>query len=339
MNELNDNPDLTDFIEKHLSMISMLLLCSLNFTNSYSQQTLIEPDTYSTYSNSVTNDELVTNFINSIHESFIHVSDVLWPVTGTFDLENSINIKDESYTFIKAKGKSEKSLIRLIAGYSDDINSFDPLVIYYDENATYNFDGQLDALKLYNSDTNVTNFYVFSEDGRRLSINAIPYDGDDLCTLHLGIKTNKNGEIIFRIKDITGIYLDKAIYITDIITGLNQDLTQGNQYSVSLPAGDYQNRFFLNLSNLITDTPDFTSDTDWINIYSSHGILKAEINLLSCKKGTLTILNLMGQALFIHKIYEAGYHEFSPVVKDGIYIVTFISGNRRVSKKIFIQSQ
>jgi len=54
--------------------------------------------------------------------------------------------------------------------------------------------------------------------------------------------------------------------------------------------------------------------------------------------GTIRIYNLTGQILFLEKVYETGFHEFKPGVKDGIYIVSFISGTERISKKIFIKN-
>ena len=64
--------------------------------------------------------------------------------------------------------------MRLVAGYDKDSLSFDPFVIYYDDLATHNYDGQYDALKLFNTDINVTNYYIFSADNRELSISGIP---------------------------------------------------------------------------------------------------------------------------------------------------------------------
>jgi len=115
--------------------------------------------------------------------------------------------------------KGEKSLMRIVAGYSDNIDSFDPLVIFYDYRSTYNFDSQYDALKIPNTDQAATNFYVFSNDARSLSISAIPYTGGSSVTLRLGIKTYRNSEVVIRIRDISGIYLDKSVVLKDSQTG------------------------------------------------------------------------------------------------------------------------
>ncbi len=76
---------------------------------------------------------------------------------------------------------------------------------------------------------------------------------------------------------------------------------------------------------------------DLFSVYSYHGILKLEILTLPATEGTLIISNLTGQMLLIKKYYEPGYYELNPALKNGIYIVSFISGTKKSSKKIFIQ--
>ena len=296
--------------------------------------------TYRTYVNWISSDGIVNNIIPSMQGFFVHVANGAYPVTGTLAMDNSVRINDLTHSFTKkSAGKGANSLLRLIAGYSDDNASFDPLVIYYDYKATSGFDSQLDALKLFNTDSKVTNFYSFGNDGARLSIDALPETEDDLITIPLGLKTAKNGDIIFRIRDIEGAFSGKTIYIFDVVTATNNILLPDNEYRVLLNAGDYNNRFFLNFSNITTDMPDFTSGVDLLTIYASYGILKAEINIPQGENGILTIYNLLGQVILKSNINEPGHYEFSPEIKDGIYLVNFVSATRRVTRKIFIQSK
>ncbi len=289
--------------------------------------------------NGLSSDGLATNIIPSMQGFFIHVSDGTWPVTGTLGLNNNARVTDRIHSFLKSGVKGTISLIRLVAGYSLDSISYDPFVIYYDEKATFNFDGQLDALKLFNTDASVTNFYVFGNDDSKLSFNAIPLPEGNVCTLRLGLKTEKSGEVTFKIRDCENIFLEKRITLTDLIAGTNRDLTLEDQYSVYLAAGNYQNRFFINISNVLTDIPDFISDGFLFNVYSTHGILKADIILSSDGTGILTVCNITGQALFNREIHASGYYEFNPSVIAGLYLVTFSSRNKRISKMLFIQSQ
>jgi hypothetical protein len=172
-----------------------------------------------------------------------------------------------------------------------------------------------------------------------LSISAIPEIVSVSDSVPLGLKLNKDGYIIFRISNIDETLSAMGISLYDKVAGIEQDMLPDKEYKVYLTSGEYKNRFFLNLSNSATGVPDYTSGHDLFSIYCSHGILKAEINILSGKEGTLMISNLTGQTIFLAKVYEKGYHEFNPGLKDGIYIVSYITGNNRSSKKIFIQDQ
>jgi hypothetical protein len=289
--------------------------------------------------NGISSDGFATNIIPSMQGFFVHVSDGAWPVTGILSMNNDVRINNLAHPFIKSDVKGEKPHLRLVSGYSDDSTSFDPLVVYFDEKATYNFDGQLDALKLFNTDEKVTNFYSFGDDGYRLSINALPVTDEDLCTVRLGIKTDRDGEVVFKIGKLEGDILYNTIYLSDIITGSRQELQSGKQYKINLIADHYQNRFYLNLSRNITDIPDLPSIEDWIKIYAVKGILKVDIRLQSLKSGTIQISSLLGKTLVFYKIFEPGNYKFNPGLKPGIYIVTFNYDKKSISEKLFFESQ
>ncbi len=246
---------------------------------------------------------------------------------------------EDSRVSIFNKGtKGDIAYVRFEAGYGGDPASYDPTVIYLEANATCNFDGKYDALKLLGNDSQKTNFYSFGCDSSKLSINALPLPGEGPSMVRLGIKTERDADISFRIRDLVGDFLYKSISILDAVKGESQSLLNSKEYLVNLKAGHYQDRFYLILSNAINTNVDMIQAEDGIKVYSSRGILKVEINLTIAGTGILTIYNLLGQALLEYKIESTGYYEFSPSIKDGIYIVSLWSGSNRISKKIFIQS-
>ena len=294
---------------------------------------------YVTYINGVSSNDSATNVIPSMQGFFVHVSDGEFPVTGTMTLNNNVRITDMTHPLIKSGGES-RPLIRLTAEYEDDTLSADPAVIYFDEKATENFDGQLDALKLMNTDWFVTNFYSIGSDGRKMSINAFPLITDTLYRVPLGLKINMPGNILFKVKTLEGDLNDMEIYFTDTIAKVRQLVDRMNGYEANLAAGQYDNRFFLEFRNLSTGIPDNTAQPeDLFNIYSTGGILKLEINELYGREGTLTLINFTGQILLTCKYYDRGIYELSPGFKSGIYIASFSTGSKRSSKKIYIRSR
>jgi len=294
--------------------------------------------TYNTYINGISSDGVVNNIIPSMQGFFIHVTDGSWPVTGTLALNNSVRITDLTHPFAKSLNSESVPLLRLMSVFSDDTASADPVVMYFDEKATTDFDGQLDALKLLNTDLSVANLYAVNPDGAQLSIRALP-PISDVLEVPLGLKLNRDGTIVFRIRDINESLTGMRIFLSDIVAGIDQDLLPDKEYKLFLGTGEYNDRFFLNFSNITTGIVDNTLHNDLFSIYSSHGKLKAEINMLEGEEGTLNIYNILGQVIFTENIHEKGYHEFNPGIKDGIYFVRYTTGSRMSLKKIFIQNQ
>jgi hypothetical protein len=229
------------------------------------------------------------------------------------------------------------SLARFTAGYSDNLLSFDPCVVYYDSYATENFDSKLDALKLFSTDPNVVNFYVFGNDNSRLSISAIPFAGKSLVyELKLGVRTSRNGTVVFNIKDLSGTYVDQSIYLTDRVTGITKNLSTDGNYEVYLSSGIYEDRFYLNIGSILTGIPATAIDEDILKAFSSYGLIRIEMNLPDDKTGVMTVFSISGRPIINQKVNGSSSYEFmSP--RKGIYIVAVNYGNKKISKKILIQ--
>ncbi len=294
--------------------------------------------TYRAYVNGISSDGIVNNIIPSMQGFFVKVATGTYPVTGILTFTNNARITDLTHPFAGKKGmNSSLPLIRFSASYADDPESVDAAVIYFDEKATDEFDSQLDGLKLMNTDLNVPNLYSVNSSGAKLSVGAKPVMKDDSCTIPLGLKLNREVEatVVFRLVDVDPSFSGMKIYLSDTIAGVEQDLLGDKEYRITLAKGEYVNRFFLNMSSRTTDINDeIKSESDMFSIYSSHGELKAEIKELIGNDGRLILSNLTGQVLFIHEVSYTGHLEFNPGLKDGIYIVTYITGTKKSSKKI-----
>jgi hypothetical protein len=292
--------------------------------------------TYSTYINGVSSDGQATNIIPSMQGFFVHVSDGVYPVTGTLGMNNEVRVTDQTHSFLKSNENSSNILFRFTSSYSDNPISSDPMVIYLDENATTNFDSNFDALKLMNTDQEITNLYSILPDNKKLSINALPERIDSITTIPLGLLTYYNGDIRFRITDFENLYPGMKVYLHDAATGINQDLLQEQEYNVYLEAGEYANRFSIKLLDGTSDLPEFDM-SDFFNIYSSNGLLEANIGYLGGNDGVLYLFDITGRKLLSQKVFEKGHYEFNLQVSNGIYIATLLSGNVVKTQKILIQ--
>jgi hypothetical protein len=290
--------------------------------------------TYSTLINGNSSDGLASNIIPSMQGFMVHVTDGSFPVTGVLEMDNNVRVTNQSQPFIK--GKSITSLLRFTANFTNNPDSPDYSVVYFDPKATSEFDGQLDALKLMNTDLSVPNIYVKTPTEIKISIKALPYITDTVYIIPLGLKIYHSGEIIFKLMDIEGAFMDMNISLTDKLANTQQNLLNSEQYKITLSEGEYSNRFFLNVSNSITGIPDFATGSDIFTIYYSHSILKAEFNILQNGEGTLIIYNLLGRPIYLNKVHGEGYHEFNIFIKDGVYVAAILSGNNTTTKKILV---
>lgn len=293
--------------------------------------------TYSSYQNSISSDGTVTGIIDAMQGFFVHVTDGTYPVSATLEINNNARMNGETKASAVSESKGTTPLVRISAGYSDNISSFDPFVIYYNANSTSGYDGQYDALKLFNTDNSVTNFYVFAEDNNKLSINALPFTYDTLCSVRLGLKTEKNGEVLFTVKDVEGFFTDRTIRITDVYSGKSEVLTTYNDFSVYLAAGDYQNRFYLNIYSLTTGSGETVfSEETLLKAWASNGCIKTRIMLPEGQNGKLTIVNQNGQVLLSRNIYESGSYELPSHYQEGIYIITLTTTLTRKSVRVVL---
>ena len=258
--------------------------------------------------------------------------------SGDLAMNNNVRTTDQTHPLITSASKGPKPLIRFTASFSDNLIFPDFAVVYFDNKATGEFDGQLDALKLLNTDIQVPNLYFITPSAVNLSIYALSPLLDNLYQIPLGLKINRQGSVIFKIRDIDSTFYKMKIYLTDLVAGTSQDILPGKEYKLYLPIGEYNTRFILNFSNMITDVPENIPSPDLFSIYYSQSVFHTKINKLQGTGGSLSICNLSGQTLYVMKVYDEGDHELYVALKDGVYLAVFVSGTTRLTKKIMINN-
>ncbi|MEP6725776.1 MAG: T9SS type A sorting domain-containing protein [Bacteroidota bacterium] len=292
---------------------------------------------YSSYINGVSSDGVAGSTIAAMQGFFVHVSNGTFPVTGLLSVNNSARIINSTATFFRVYGQDDQPLLRLSAGFADETVIADPVTFYFSDEGTGNFNKKLDALKLMNTDTVIPNLFAISADAEKLSINAIATPHDTLAVVPLGLVTKKDAWVSFNAKDIKNIPAGLYIYLSDVKTGVNHDMQKDARYRLFLPAGDYENRFFLKFStkelNTITGN---TNANETFAAYSNGGRLYINARLPAGEKGIVTVINMLGQVICRQ---ETGGNTFQPVnasFVSGVYIVNFSSTTQKQSKKIFI---
>jgi hypothetical protein len=293
--------------------------------------------TYSSYINGVSSDPgVATNIIPSMQGFFVHVSDGTYPVTGTLGVTNSIRVNDLTHAFLKSSGVPRRFLLRVTAVFTDDAASADPAVIYFEEAANKTFDSEYDAIKLFNTDMMVTNFYSVLPEGKKLSINALSWQADTSVFVPLGLTTYRDGEISFKLTGIEHAPPGAEIFFRDAATGASVSLLKGGEYKVSLKSGEYNDRFSLVFLKSTTGIEDITPSPGIFTAYASGGIVKTTVWTLEGGEGLITIYDLSGRLLYAKKVYETGRHDIIMRTKQGLYIIRYTTGRMQKSIELIV---
>ncbi|MRR21720.1 T9SS type A sorting domain-containing protein [bacterium] len=291
--------------------------------------------TYITYINDISSDGRATNIIPSMQGFFVHVTDGAFPVEGRLVMNNSVRVNDLSHPFIKSAKAEQQKLIRLSACFSSSPETPDYTVIYFDNQATPEFDGQYDALKLLNTDTYVPSLFSLTPGASKLSINGMPPPGGKSLLVPLGIITRVDGTIKFRVPALDPSLATMKINLIDSVAGVKREIAQNSEYSVDLKAGDYTGRFFLKFAEVTTSVSRQTEeDPGILEATANDGILRLKISSVEDPAGSIRIYDLTGRMLHEEAVREAGYYEYPGLRSNGIYIITYRTGNITVSKKV-----
>jgi hypothetical protein len=291
---------------------------------------------YSSYINGVSTG-IASNIIPAMQSFFVHVSDgsYSYPQTGALTFTNPVRINDLNPVFHKVTSE-EIPLLRFTAGFEDSPGNEDPMVIYFNDAASWKFDKEYDALKLMNTDWQVPNIYSVSSDASKLSVNALPTLVDSINVIPVGLKTEKDGWISFHAREIKNFPANLYIYFSDSRSGMCQNLLLNKDVRINLKTGLYEDRF-----SLIFSLKDFQykpGANENFYAYSFEGTLYVYMKLEPGEKGTLSLYNILGQPVYHSDLFINGFQQIKTDLKPGIYVISLSSPKGIYLKKVFISN-
>lgn len=295
--------------------------------------------TYGTYINGVSSDGIAGPVIASMQGFFVHVTDGTYPVTGTLAMNNNIRVNDLSPVFHKSMAVRmdaavavPRMLLRLSAGFSDHSNVADPIVLYSNAGAKKTFDKERDAIKLMNVEELLPNLYAIGADASKLVVKAL--EGlDNTTVIPLGIETLRDGDVIFNLRNLENWPAGLNLYLTDALTGSNQDLRLNPVYMVNLKKGKVENRFSL---RAVASKDKVDANDDVYSIFGDNGALFLRIKLMNEQSGYLMISNTLGQVISRKKIDGNGIYQLDQLVPNVVYIVSFLTSKGTHTTKVQI---
>ena len=291
---------------------------------------------YSTYINGVSSDGIAGPVIASMQGFFVHVTDGTYPVTGTLAINNSARVNDLSPIFHKSMsarmdaGLAERRmLLRLSAGFADQNNTSDPLVLYSNTGAKKAFDKELDAIKLMNDNELLPNLYSIGTDASKLVVKAL-LGVDSNTVIPLGIETQRDGNVSFNLRNLENWPVGLNLYLRDELKGINQDLQKNPIYTVNLKKGKVENRFSLRGKA----AEPLGTDGDVYTIFGANGELFVRIKLMDERPGDLMISNLLGQVISRKRIDGNGVYQLDQLLPNVVYLVSFITSKGTHTTKV-----
>ncbi|MGM0932630.1 MAG: T9SS type A sorting domain-containing protein [Bacteroidota bacterium] len=294
--------------------------------------------TYESFVNGVAqNGGSATSIIPSMQGFFVKVSDSdtdTYPVTGTLGINNTTRVNNFTQEFYRNQEHAPKSLIRLDASFKGESGK-DGMVIYFENQASQDFESQLDAHKLMNTDVNVPNLYSLSPDRQQLSINAVARPEDKKETIPLGITTEKGGTMSISLKDLENLPYDFTVFLKDKEKNKTVDLRK-QAYSFEVKKGENNSRFELLFSNEFILTKEDLDD-EFFSVFSSDGKMQVELNLEEEKEGVLRLSTVTGQLLETKAGRGKEQVSFDGISSSGVYFVILEKDGKRYTKKVLIR--
>lgn len=218
----------------------------------------------------------------------------------------------------------------------DEAITRDMLVVFYDQ-ATDGYDRGLDGMHpmaIMGSDTDA--YFPVGDDNNRKPyvINAIKYDLEKQVPIAFKLK-NQSKFAVKAVEEVKKPYTNAYVYDSQQHT--YQQITGGQSASFNLPAGNYENRFYVVFRN-----PDIKRDAPLSELEEKNTILEKVTFFQNNPAQQLEVLNPEGYTLKSAAVYDMGgklvineknlgdnnrYSFYTGNLSDGVYLVKLTTSN------------
>ncbi len=237
---------------------------------------------------------------------------------ANFAINNDAKTLDLSTPFYK-KGSVTNNLLRMRLSGNE---SFDEMVVYFDADATLNYDLTKDADKFISG---IANIYTLSEDNYKLAINVT---NETAKTVPLHFKSSTMGDYTLWINQFT--FGDTDIYLEDTQNNTFIQLFTDTKYNFTHSNIGFENRFVLHFGKISTDIENNSVEHN-VKIYSS----KEFVNIINAQDCKVEIFDVTGRKHFAQTLNSN--NEQIKLTSNSIYIVKTVKNNILITEKVFIQ--
>ena len=253
---------------------------------------------------------------------------------SVFLRSNTGSSKEKSTDEKITESKDIRPKIRLM--YDSPKGYHRQLLVGVDENATNAFDLGYDAPLIESNKEDL--FWKFNNN--KFIIQAVN-NFDKAQVLPIGVKTNISGMSTIRIEALENIDESTQIYVHDKDNETYHNLKESN-FQISLPAGEYLNRFEITFSttSLGESLGVSESELNGATVYysnESESIVLVNPNQTEIKN--IELLNILGQSILkINKIDQQETIEYKVKnLSSGTYVLKMHTVSGSVSKKVLVK--
>ena len=215
----------------------------------------------------------------------------------------------------------------------------DETIIRFTDQASMDFDSELDAYKL-SSNGNTPNLYTKLSDVD-YSINSLP-DTIDKKIIPVKLIAGISGNYTID-ADISGFNTSDSVVFEDRLLNKTQDLLANPQYTATLVAGDTTSRFYLHYSknNQVLTASNHASEleSNQLSITAYQQNVSIVLPTQSSTTATIYVCDAVGNKVYTLENVDgsSGKIEFTiPQVNSGIYLVKVQTNTLNKTQQVFL---
>lgn len=223
--------------------------------------------------------------------------------------------------------KDAESIANFIKLKVDGMDYSDQTIVYFNQQATNDFDSQFDAWKMKGI-KEAPQFYTYSSN-KELTVNSLPFNNETL-SIPCGFEVGIDGQYTISLLETENIDPSIEIYLEDVLNDNLVDLRSSTLYSFNAHSTDQNDRFILHFKNKA-----FGIDEDKVSQFQIYSYGKsAYVITPQGIQGDIEIYNMLGQKV-THQIINNTINKIS-LKQSAHYIVKVKSEDRVESEKVFI---
>jgi len=229
--------------------------------------------------------------------------------------------------------KNPENLTDLLRVRTSNSIATDEIVVRFNPETTYNFDGAYDAIKLMGGEA-VPKIYSITPDQTLMSINSIPYSTETYY-LPLGFESASEEEVTISFEGIESFGDWVTIVFEDQLLGIFTDLRESSSYTFTHSAANSPERFVLHFMG-VTGLEDQLVSQKQLTSWSSNGSVFVRVPEGE-KAVSAELYDLQGRLLRSSEGFTGSIIQFSALTTNAIVLVRLTTTTRQYSQKVFIR--